>query len=233
MEYSITLHRSLFDAIDCFELSDAEFRELIMALKGYAMEGVLPSEFSSKKVKGVFLSNLPTSDKRKKTSIKNGKKGGAPKGNSNAKKQPKNDLTENTLKNQEHSETVENTTISTIENNLKQPKKTTHKQPKNNLTKEERKEDFRQKLIPFVNEYSKETVRAFFDYWTESGENQQKMLFEFKKTFDINLRLANWAKRESFVPKKAEQKIGGQSVTAMQRNVEIGRQLKEMREANI
>lgn len=61
---------------------------------------------------------------------------------------------------------------------------------------EERRKEFQQSLIPFVEKYSKETVRAFFDSWSESNPNGKKMKFELQKTFDISLRLSKWKQNE-------------------------------------
>lgn len=58
-------------------------------------------------------------------------------------------------------------------------------------------EKFRLDLVPFVGTYTKEMVRAFFDYWREPNPSQTKMRFELEKTFDISLRLTTWAKREN------------------------------------
>lgn len=38
-------------------------------------------------------------------------------------------------------------------------------------------------------------VHRFFAYWTERGEKSKKHRWEFEKTFDIGLRMHNWASR--------------------------------------
>lgn len=38
-------------------------------------------------------------------------------------------------------------------------------------------------------------VHRFFAYWTERGEKAKKHRWEFEKTFDIGLRMHNWASR--------------------------------------
>lgn len=38
-------------------------------------------------------------------------------------------------------------------------------------------------------------VHRFFQYWTERGEKAKKHRWEFEKTFDIALRMHNWASR--------------------------------------
>jgi len=71
-------------------------------------------------------------------------------------------------------------------------------------TLEERKIIFRDSLIPFVEKYSKVTVRAFYDNWSESSPKGKKMKFEMQKTFDISLRLAKWKQNEIDWAKKPQ-----------------------------
>jgi len=65
---------------------------------------------------------------------------------------------------------------------------------------EERKKLFEVKVWHAVgetfNEYSKELLRDFCDYWTEHNEQGRKMRFEKEKVFNIKRRLATW-KRHS------------------------------------
>lgn len=63
-------------------------------------------------------------------------------------------------------------------------------------TIEDRISDFMNSCSPFVNEYSKETVRAFFDYWSEKNKSGSKMKWELQQTFEISKRLATWKKKE-------------------------------------
>lgn len=64
-------------------------------------------------------------------------------------------------------------------------------------TLEVRKHAFGEKLIPYIEQYGKELIREFFDYWTEHNENGKKMRFEKEKTFEISRRLARWKKNNS------------------------------------
>ena len=56
-----------------------------------------------------------------------------------------------------------------------------------------RKHSFGEKLIPYIEEYGKDMIRKFFDYWTETNANGTKMRFEAEKMFEINKRLSRWA----------------------------------------
>lgn len=59
-----------------------------------------------------------------------------------------------------------------------------------------RKEDFYNSLIPFVTQYGKEMVRAFFDYWSEPNKSKTKMRFELERTWDLSKRLGLWKSRD-------------------------------------
>jgi len=63
-------------------------------------------------------------------------------------------------------------------------------------TKEERSLIFFNKIVPFVEEFGKDTCRQFYEYWTESNENGKKMRFEMQKVFDIRRRLTAWKNNE-------------------------------------
>lgn len=61
---------------------------------------------------------------------------------------------------------------------------------------ERKKLIFHDSLIPFVQEFSKDTIRDFYDYWSEIGKNN-KMRFELQKTWETKLRLNTWKRNES------------------------------------
>ena len=61
---------------------------------------------------------------------------------------------------------------------------------------ETNKLSFHNSLIPFVQEFSKDTVRAFYDYWSEVNKNN-KMKWELQKTWETNLRLSTWKRNEN------------------------------------
>lgn len=60
-----------------------------------------------------------------------------------------------------------------------------------------RKEDFYSSLIPYVTQYGKDMVRAFFDYWSEPNKSNSKMRYELERTWDLARRLGTWASREN------------------------------------
>lgn len=59
-----------------------------------------------------------------------------------------------------------------------------------------RKEEFKNSLPPFLNEYGREMLNDFFEYWTEASPGAKKMRYEKEKAFDVSRRLKTW-KRNS------------------------------------
>ena len=59
-----------------------------------------------------------------------------------------------------------------------------------------RRQKFYDSLIPCVERYGKEMIRAFYDYWSELNKSQTKMRFETEKTWELPRRLATWSNRE-------------------------------------
>lgn len=61
---------------------------------------------------------------------------------------------------------------------------------------DERKLSFKNSLEPFLAEYGKVMLNAFFKYWTEKNENGKKMRFESERFFEISKRLITWKNNE-------------------------------------
>ena len=66
-----------------------------------------------------------------------------------------------------------------------------------------RKDSFYQSLVPFVGQYPKEMVRAFYDYWSELNKSGTKMRYELERTWELPRRLDTWANRER-MPSKTD-----------------------------
>lgn len=64
------------------------------------------------------------------------------------------------------------------------------------LTIDERAKIFMDKVAEYRDEYPKEMLRAFYDYWTEKNEGARKMRFEKEKVFEIKRRLVTWKSNE-------------------------------------
>lgn len=56
----------------------------------------------------------------------------------------------------------------------------------------QRQKEFYSTLIPFVSQYSKKMIRAFFNHWSEPNKSKTKMKFELENTWDVSRRLTTW-----------------------------------------
>jgi hypothetical protein len=81
---------------------------------------------------------------------------------------------------------------------------------------EKREKDFYNSLKTFVGQYSKEMVRAFYDYWTEKNRSGTKMRFELEKTWDVSLRLATWSRNDKNFNKNENEKGKGKQTVVIQ-----------------
>lgn len=61
---------------------------------------------------------------------------------------------------------------------------------------EERGKIFYNEIAEFKDNYSKEMLREFYEYWIEPNTSKTRMRFEMEKTWDLNLRLKKWAKND-------------------------------------
>lgn len=86
------------------------------------------------------------------------------------------------------------------ERNIKE--RNTNVFPKKSATavapRSQREQDFYQSLIPYVEIYGQQMVRAFYNYWTEPTVDGKRIRKELQKTWDTARRLANWAKRNQY-----------------------------------
>jgi hypothetical protein len=55
-----------------------------------------------------------------------------------------------------------------------------------------RKLKFAHTLKPFVDLYGKETIRNFYEYWTEPNKTNKKFRQELQKTWSVERRLRTW-----------------------------------------
>lgn len=61
-----------------------------------------------------------------------------------------------------------------------------------------REAEFYDSLKPYVGQYDKDILRAFFDYWSEQNKSGTQMRFEKQPTWEVAKRLATWNKRDTF-----------------------------------
>jgi hypothetical protein len=63
---------------------------------------------------------------------------------------------------------------------------------KQNNNIDERDIAFRTLLIPYVEQYGKQLIRDFYDYWREKNASGKKMRFEMEKVFNLEMRISRW-----------------------------------------
>jgi len=68
----------------------------------------------------------------------------------------------------------------------------------------ERRDEFGKSLIPYLDLYGRDMIRAFFNYWSELNKSGTKMKYELEKTWELPRRLNNWASRD----KKPKNELG-------------------------
>lgn len=106
---SIVIFRNIIQALDV--LPPELYKEVSRLVYAYAFDGIMPPESIEPTTLALFLSFKPQIDfnvKRYESYRERGKKGGAPKGNNNARKMPKEEESEETKQ------------LETSKNNLKQ-----------------------------------------------------------------------------------------------------------------
>ncbi len=53
-------------------------------------------------------------------------------------------------------------------------------------------DNFYDSLIEFVAEFGKETIREFYDYWSEPNKSKTKIRWQLERTWDTKRRLQRW-----------------------------------------
>jgi flagellar motor component MotA len=66
----------------------------------------------------------------------------------------------------------------------------------------ERKEVFKKQIFQFQNQFSKEVLNNFYNYWTEENRQTGRLKFEDEKYWNLESRLHNW---KQFTTNKKEQ----------------------------
>ncbi len=95
------------------------------------------------------------------------------------------------------SQTLSHTNKKNKKNKKIDNKETTKVAKKDTLSLADRQENFKNSLVPHVEKYGRELIRAFFDYWSEPNTANTKMRFELQRTWDIAGRLRTWERRSN------------------------------------
>lgn len=106
-----------------------------------------------------------------KVNSENGKLGGRPKGALNKEKKPTAKRPQSEPKAKKSKEEIELELKEELELN---------------------KNQFKDSLRDYINIYSTELLKSFFDYWSELNTSKTKMRFQEQKYFELSKRLATW-----------------------------------------
>ena len=200
MRDSFVFYRSFYDAIK--DLPRDVQGEIYTAIMEYSLYGK-ETENLKPIARSVFTLMKPQIDVNNKR-FENGKKGGRPKsgnepdGNQEeTKEKPSNNQSET------KSKPNVNDNVNANENKDNTPNGVSKKAAAKAATLK-RKDEFGKTLVPYMEKYGKEMIRAFFDYWGELNKSETKMRYEMQKTWEVNLRLATWAKNEKPQYNKAD-----------------------------
>ncbi|WP_407475229.1 DUF6291 domain-containing protein [Elizabethkingia anophelis] len=183
---SFIFYRSFYEAIK--ELPRDIQGEVLTTIMEYGLEGVTTDNLKPV-ARAIFTLIKPILDANNQRFV-NGSKGGRKPSNNQ-------DETENKPKcNQEEAKVLPNKEEDVEEEeevdvDKEGEKKHAPAKPFSKLSKDE----FYNSLAEHVGEYSKQTVRDFFDYWTEPSASG-KMKFQLEKTWSVPHRLATWKRNE-------------------------------------
>lgn len=204
MRDSFVFYRSFYDAIK--DLPRDVQGEIYTAIMEYSLYGK-ETENLKPIARSVFTLMKPQIDVNNKR-FENGKKGGRPKsgnepdGNQEeTKEKPSNNQSETKSKPNVNDNVNDN--VNANENKDNTPNGVSKKDAAKAATLK-RKDEFGKTLVPYMEKYGKEMIRAFFDYWGELNKSETKMRYEMQKTWEVNLRLATWAKNEKPQYNKAD-----------------------------
>lgn len=97
------------------------------------------------------------------------------------------------------------TSLGILKQSKRESKAPVNPHSKEEYSKEEySKEDFIEKiqkefyssLTIFTTEFSPETIREFYDYWSEPNKSKTKIKFQLEKTWDAHKRILRWVKND-------------------------------------
>ena len=172
---SMIFYRSFYESVE--GMSPVIKAEVYDAIFKYALDFKEP-EFTDNVAKALFTLIKPQLDANIKR-FENGKK---------PKTKQKESKTE--AKDKQNESKVEANNNVNVNDNVNK-----------NENIEKRKIKFYDAIAKYVDEYPKQMLRDFFNYWSEHGENDKKLRFEKEKTFGLKQRLSTWHSRN---PKQYE-----------------------------
>ena len=167
---SIVIFRNIIQSLDV--LPPELYKEVSRLVYAYAFDGIMPPESTEPTTLALFLSFKPQIDfnvKRYESYRERGKKGGAPKGNNNARKMPKEEESEETKQ------------LETSKNNLKQAETSCEEVKQANEDIEQGKTSKNDLISISVSKSINNSVDVVADnaHARDSENNNRKFLDEF------------------------------------------------------
>lgn len=181
---SFTFYLSFEKAIS--NLDDANQLIVYRAISRYSLFGEEPEVYGLALIAWELIKPILTKSRIKSDCGKKGGligAGGAPIGNKNAEKQNQNNSKTIAKQKGDRERDTDRDTIIVVK--------------EKNISLSDRTEKFKSDLVPYVEQYGKEMIFAFFDYWSEPNKTGTKMRFELEKTWDIAGRLRTWERRSN------------------------------------
>ena len=214
---SFVLHISQYEAIK--DLQDKDAGRLVKAIYQYAIDQTVKEDLSPvAKVVFTFIKTRMDEDRAHYEAVcevrrNSGRKGGAPAGNQNARKQDQanqpngcinkqnNQMVIKTTKNKQnkHTDTDTDTDTESLKRDKEESKKKTRS---SSFSKpiEERQKDFWEELHQdqYLSKYGEDMIKDFYSYWAEGEQNKAnpKMRREIQKTWNTSGRLSTWNRRK-------------------------------------
>ncbi|WP_407533767.1 DUF6291 domain-containing protein [Elizabethkingia miricola] len=186
---SFIFYRSFYEAIK--ELPRDIQGEVLTTIMEYGLEGVTTDNLKPV-ARAIFTLIKPILDANNQRFV-NGSKGGRKPSNTQeeTENKPKGNQEETKVLPNKEEDVEEEEEEEEVDVDKEGEKKHAPAKPFSKLSKDE----FYNSLAEHVGEYSKQTVRDFFEYWTEPSASG-KMKFQLEKTWSIPHRLATWKRNE-------------------------------------
>ena len=187
MRDSFVFYRSFFEALQDVPIEERAY--IYDAICAYSLNDIEPKLTGMQLA--IFKLIRPNIDSNKRK-YENGKKGA-----SFGKKggRPKKDNPSQTPTKPQHnpSQTRNGDVDDKVDEDVDINKEKIEKEK--NISLLDRTQKFKDELTPFVEQYGKDMIRAFFDYWSEPNKAKTKMRYEMQKTWDVSGRLRTWERR--------------------------------------
>ena len=193
---SMIFYESYKQSIECLRCSKEEKADYYDAILNYAFYGTEPN-FENQNLKALFMickANIQANVNKKRMherDVENGKKGGAPKRNQNARKTTPKTTPKTTINDKVNDYEKDN--VNVTDNDLSFLKQ--EKRGKSGESLKERNLAFFNSLQPYMETYGKECLQDFYDYWIEPDLKKEKLRFEMEKTWNLEYRLKQWGKK--------------------------------------